>query len=263
MGPQGISIDPKGNLYIADTGNHRVQKFDPQGNFLAEVGGFGWAQEQFQQPIEVCAKSGLDVFVVDYQNQRIERYDKDLHYLSSFYSNPDFEERLQFGFPSGVDLSIHGELFIVDQEHYRVLKVNSFGEPQLSFGDFDWGTGRLEKPSRVEVTRDNHVYVSDESGDRVVAFDYYGNFLIEMGRGELKNPRGLAADSRGRLFVADTGHHRITVFDRDGQMLIAWGSEGEKIGAFNSPADVAVFQDKIFVLDSGNGRVQVFQLRWE
>ncbi len=79
--PQGISADPNGFLYVADTGNQRIQKLDTSGEFVFEIGGFGWDKEQFDGPMTVVAPNGLDVFVVDHFNQRIERYDKDLHFL--------------------------------------------------------------------------------------------------------------------------------------------------------------------------------------
>ena len=78
--PYSISVDPSGYLYVADTENHRIQKIDPQGTFLLEKGAFGWQNEEFDRPIAVSSRNGLDVYVADYNNRRIVRYDKDLNY---------------------------------------------------------------------------------------------------------------------------------------------------------------------------------------
>ena len=112
--PQSISVDPKGNIYLADTGNNRIIKYSQEGHFIKSIGGFGWDKEQFDTPMDICAKSVLDVFIADYNNHRIERYDKDLNYISSFYSDESQNENLQFGFPVGVSVSIHGELILID-----------------------------------------------------------------------------------------------------------------------------------------------------
>lgn len=258
--PMAISVDPKGQLYVADTGNNRIQKLDSHGKVVRFVGGFGWEREQFQRPVDICADNGLDVFVADYENRRIERYDKDLNWIGSFYSDETLPEELQFGFPCGVDISIHGELFLVDDENYRVLKFNTQREPDLSFGDFDWGEGKLEQPCKVLVSRDDKVYVSDQAAGRIVVFDYYGNYLTYWGKGILSHPQGLCQTPSGHILVADGENHRIVVFDPAGRPVYHWGSLGDKLGAFNHPVDVACHGDKVLVADSDNHRIQVFTI---
>ena len=77
--PTGISVDVNGFIYVADTDNHRVQKFSQRGDFLEYKGGFGWSGENFDKPFDVYAKSVLDIFVVDQNAARIIRFDKDLN----------------------------------------------------------------------------------------------------------------------------------------------------------------------------------------
>jgi len=258
--PMAVSVDPKGNVYIADTGNNRIQKLDLYGRVIKFIGGFGWESEQFQNPVDICADNGLDVFVADYENRRIERYDKDLNWISSFYSDETLPEQLRFGFPCGVAISIHGELFLVDDENYRLLKLNTQRQPDLSFGDFDWGEGKLDKPCKVFVGLDDRVYVTDQSAGRIVVFDYFGNYLSHWGDRVLSQPRGLCQTPSGHLLAADWDAHKIVAFDPAGRDLLSWGSKGEKLGAFNHPADVACHADKVYVVDSYNHRIQVFML---
>ena len=71
----GIALDPVGTVYVADTGNNRVQKFDADGEYLAEVGDFGWDPGQFNQPSGVAiGRSGREVYVADSQNNRIQLF---------------------------------------------------------------------------------------------------------------------------------------------------------------------------------------------
>ncbi len=258
--PQALAIDPEGQIYVVDTGNHRLLKFDSSGNLVQSVGGFGWEREQFDRPLDVTVKSGLDLFIADYNNERIERYDLKLNYLSSFYSNNSLSASMQFGFPGGVDISRHGEIFIVDNENNRILKLNIEGEPDLSFGDFNWGEGQLLLPLKIEVTSGDQVYVSDQKANQVVVFDYYGNFVKRFGDDILQRPSGLSSTSEGLLFVVDSGHHQVAVFNKEHQLIFRWGSFGNKLGAFNNPVDVGIFKSKVYVLESGNARVQVFGL---
>jgi len=257
--PQAIAIDAEGSVYIVDTGNSRIVKFNKKGDYEFALGGFGWETEQFDRPLDITVKTGLEVFVADFNNERIERYDKNLNYISSFYSEETFSTNLQFGFPSGVDVSAQGELFICDNENNRILKLNTLGEPTLSFGDFNWGDGQLEHPAKVEISPGNLIYVSDQSANQVVVFDYFGNYVSRFGKKLLNKPKGMTW-SQNKLFVADSGNDRMVVFDKNLQLIYSWGNEGSRIGAFKNPVDVAGFDERIYVLDSDNNRIQVFEL---
>jgi tripartite motif-containing protein 71 len=258
--PLGISADPNGNIYVADTGNNRIQKFDSQGRLLASVGGFGWGQEQFQKPVDLCAENGLDVFVADYENRRIERYDKELNCISSYLPDANLPDRLQFGFPRSVGISIHGDLFIIDSENRRVLKLNSQHEPETSFGDYDWGEGNLGEPVQVCVSRTDKVFVSDDRLELVMVYDYFGNFLDSIGDKSVSSPAGLCISADNILYVADPDKDQIVAFDPEGRPLATIGSQGEKLGAFNNPNDVALYQNRLYVADTDNHRIQVFEL---
>ncbi|MCZ6820249.1 MAG: NHL repeat-containing protein [Calditrichaeota bacterium] len=258
--PQALAVDAKGQVFVLDTGNNRILKFDRNGKFIYAVGGFGWEEEQFDQPRDISVKLLLDVFVADYNNERVERYDKDLNYLSSYDSDDTLPSELQFGFPTGIDISRHGELFVCDSENDRVLKLNSSGEPVLSFGDFNWGEGQLREPGKIEVTPEDVVYVTDREANDVVVFDYYGTYVTRFGRKILQQPNGLVWTG-DQLLVADSGHDRVVVFDRRNDAVFHWGAKGELNGAFDNPVDVAVHEERIYVLDANNGRVQVFVLQ--
>lgn len=257
--PEALSIDIKGNIFIMDSDNNRIVKVDKNGRYLEAVGGFGWQPEQFDHPLDISVLSILDVFVADFNNQRIERYDKDLNYISSLTRKENDIYELDFGFPSSVALSKHGELFIADTENDRILKLDSFGEPILVFGDFSWGEGKLSKPRKLEITDNDLIYVSDYIANDIVVFDYYGNFIHRFGANYLNKPDGLAW-WQNFLLIADSGNHQIVMVGERMVVEFAWGAKGDKYGAFDRPVDVGVFDDNIYVLDSNNNRVQVFEL---
>ena len=74
QGPSGVAIDPgTGNVYVTDTGNHRVQVFDGTGTFLFAWGSFGTDSSQFDRPYGIAIDRGA-VFVVDANNQRVQRF---------------------------------------------------------------------------------------------------------------------------------------------------------------------------------------------
>jgi tripartite motif-containing protein 71 len=259
-GPRAVSVDPSGFIYVADTGNNRIQKFDPTGQFVAEIGGFGWGTEQFNDPVSLWSENGLDVFVADYDNQRIARYDKDLHFIGSLRSSEEWPEALKFGFPLDVSFTAQSELFCLDGENRRVLKLDELGNPQISFGGVDSGDGRLVTPRRLTVTPRGKVYASDEEGGRILCFDTYGNYLFTIGGGVLEKPQGMAESPNGRLlFAADTGLRRVHLF-RELRYAGSFGDETLPGIRFMAPVDVACWKSNIYVLD--RDRDELFLFRW-
>ncbi|GIS82704.1 MAG: hypothetical protein CM1200mP15_13360 [Dehalococcoidia bacterium] len=85
--PYGIALDPDGNIYVADWGNHRVQKFTPEGNHLATFGHAGKGSGSLNHPTGVCIDNEGDVYVVDWMNERVVIYDKDAKPITYFYGD--------------------------------------------------------------------------------------------------------------------------------------------------------------------------------
>ena len=261
LNPQGISVDPEGNIYVADTGNHRVQKFDSAGRPIEEIGGFGWGEGRFNRPTGLSAREGLNIYVVDSQNRRVQRFDRYLNFLSSIPPSTEEEEPLAFGFLRDIEMAPTGELYVSDEENEQVLILTSFGELERSFGGFTSAADRLRTPAGLTIGRGSAVFVADTGNDRIARYDAFGSFLGSIGQGLLKGPKGVATDGQGYLYVADTGHDRICVFSSQGELLFSLGAAGTGYGSFHSPIDLAVSgTDLLCVLDSGNGRVQIFQI---
>ena len=260
--PRAISLGAKGALYVADTGNNRLQKFSANGELLEMTGGFGWGEDQMNRPVDLAAENGLDLFVADYENRRLLRYDSDLHWIEA-YSYPGEEDaKLALGFPAGLATSIHGDLFAADAENLRILKINALREALFSFGDYAEGEGGLDEPQKIAIDSSDRLYVCDPRRGAVLRYDYYGNFLGEVGHSLLKEPAGLCVDRKGHLFIADSGLDQVLVFSLEGALLGTIGRSGTKYGAMDDPADVASDDGRLYVIEAGNHRIQVFELLW-
>jgi DNA-binding beta-propeller fold protein YncE len=244
---------------VADSGNHRIQKFDPDGRFLGEIGGFGWDPGLFNRPTGLCAREGLNIYVADSQNRRVQQLDRDLNYLSSIPLS--LEEDLDFGFLWDIEVASTGEMFVSDVENEQVWKLTSFGQLDRIFGGFGAARERLRAPAGLALGRGNAVYVADTGNDRIARYDAFGAFSRGLAPGQLQGPQGITVDSGGYLYVTEAGGDRLSVFSPQGEPLFSTGGTGGGPGSFRSPADAAVSgQDEIFVVDSGNDRVQVFAI---
>jgi hypothetical protein len=256
--PESLDVDPSGNLYVADTGNNRIQKLDAAGNPLASIGGFGWDREQFDRPVAVCARNGLDVFVADYGNSRIERFDKDLHFLASLSSSDSWSEIFRFGFPLDVDLTDQGELLCLDGENRRILKLDVLGFPLRSFGDFDSGEGSLSNPRRMLVTQ-NSVWISDRNDQALVIYDRYGNFILRSGSGMMRDPAGMVLLENGSVLAVDRAGG-LLLYAGSGALIGRPNLDGFLYSQFREPVDATFWQGRLYVLDRESCSVLLFQM---
>ena len=165
-------ITSAGTIYVTDAGTNEIYKIDTLGNVLKYAGGYGWDDGQFDTPIDVYANP-LSVFVCDKNNNRIERFDKDLNFVSSLYTRDNSNRNERFGYPLSCALSQQGDLYILDSENKRVVKFDLFGNFTQNFGGYDAGSFSLSKPIQLAVSADNKIFVLDKN--RIVVFDQYGN----------------------------------------------------------------------------------------
>lgn len=237
-----IDIDIYGNIYLLQTNRNSLELLTKERIYKRGVGGSGWENDQFDRPSGVWARNGIDVFVADYGNHRIQRFDRNLNYVSTLSTreNPNPDER--FGYPSDVALSRLGYLFICDTENSRIVKVNQYTQVERTFGGFGAGEGRLYAPTQVECGPKDHVYVVD--GARLLMFDNFGNFLRVIA-GVFHPPLSLYADDRSVVVVDSVAAY---CFDNEDRPVCSKRLEpdlGVKGGDVRS---IALSQDSMFVL---------------
>ena len=198
-----LDVDINGNIYVLDANRNLLTLSNGDFTLHKEVGGAGWENDQFDKPQGIWARNGIDVFIADYGNHRVQRFDRGLNYISTFSTRESAIPDERFGYPRDVAVSRLGDLFICDGENARIVKVNRFSKVERSFGGFDAGAGRLLRPSELEVGPKDRVYVLDMA--RVMVFDNFGNFVHELLPGLFRAPQTLFADNNGIVILdADT-----------------------------------------------------------
>lgn len=223
--PQGIAIDSSGNIYVADTENHRVQKWAPGGTSgvtVAGGNGVGSATNQLTLPWGIALDGDDNLLIVDYGNHRVVRWAPEaVEGVVVAGGNGQGSTLNKLSLPSGIAIDGDENLFIADRGNHRVVKW----EPEATEG--------------VVVAGGNG------AGD---------------GLDQLDLPTGVDLDSAGNVFVADMGNHRIVrwAVDAEEGVVVAGGEgDGRKSRQLNLPTDVAVdSNNNIFIADNGNHRIQ-------
>ena len=256
--PQDLSVNRLGQIFVADTGNDRVQWFGPNGRYGGEFGGFGLGDRQFHHPGGIDARTSLDIWVADTFNRRAVHLDRALNVIAAVGDIVDHGDELPLGEPTDVALSKSGTLYVVDRENDRLLEFTPFdlnGRELVGFGS---GTASLGDPAAVAVGKNGSIYVADSRNNRIAIFDQFGAYVGQI-RG-FSGPEGVNVTRRGHVIVADTGNHRVVACARSGRFLGVFGSEGSGLGGLKSPTAAALDpRDRLIVLDSGNNRVQIWR----
>jgi tripartite motif-containing protein 71 len=263
--PTGIALDKDGHIYVADTDNHSIQKFDKDGKFLARWGGDPSSQEgQFYYPRGLATGPEGHVYIADSGNNRIQKLDADgtpMKAWGKFGFAWRGADMGKFDVPWGVATDREGNLYVSDTSNSRIQKFKSDGTPLLKWGRDGSFDGAFFFPRGITVDFVGNIYVADESNNRIQKFDARGSFLAKWGKegsgpGQFKSPWGVACDKLGHVYVVDSGNHRIQKFDGSGTFLCQWGNRGVTEGQVNFPSGIAVdAEGHVYVVDSGNNRV--------
>ncbi|MBP9502484.1 MAG: hypothetical protein KBF17_10020 [Candidatus Promineofilum sp.] len=286
--PYGVAVDGSGNVYVADTDNHRIQKFDADGGYQTEWGSNGAGNGQFQYPGGVAVDGSGNVYVTDTNNNRIQKFAGDGTFLMAFgwdvvSGNVDTDFEIcqsgdtckdglpgsgdgQFSYPYGVAVDGAGNVYVADTYNHRIQKFDSSGAYQDQWGILGNLDGRFYNPAGVAVDGSGNVYVADTLNHRIQKFGGNGNWqatwggpVSGSGNGQFNAPIGVAVDGSGNVYVADTNNYRIQKFDAGGVYQTQWGSNGAGNSQFSFPIGVAVDgAANVYVADTYNHRVQKF-----
>ena len=170
-------INPAGFIYVTDSFTDEVYALDTLGNLMLKVGGFGWRETAFDDPVDVYADA-LKLYIADKNNNRIQRLDKNMNFNFQIYTRYSDNEAERFGYPLSAVMSNQGDVYILDSENSRIVQFDIFGNFIRNFGGYDYGNFALENPKQLAVSNKNDIYVID--GGEILIFDQYGNSLAKV-----------------------------------------------------------------------------------
>src|SRR5580658_49667 len=262
IGPNGIAVDSKGLVYVADQRVGAVFIFNPETHDTQLIRNgyeahFGW----------------INGLAID-DDDRLFVADGKMHRIIVFNPKHDVENQISEGLvdPVGIALDTTNRfLYVVDTQQDQVIvfdadtlkllrRIGTGGKNHYLTSPGDFGA-----PQGVAVDKDGNVYVTDTLNNRVEIFDADGNFISLFGKhgdgpGCFSRPKGIAIDSDGHIWVADEMTDRLQVFNKEGQLLTYIGQgHGELPGQFKALVGVAIDkQNRVFTTEQFPGRLQEF-----
>lgn len=170
--PRDVAVDKRGNIYVADTGNNRIQKFDPSGNFLSEWGKFARRRGvQLNNPVSLAySDEGFGyIYVLNSPECRVQKFDFDGNFVKEWPMHLKGEGALCGPSRIRIDPRLY-TVYIADTENDRVVLFDRDGEP---LGELKEGKVPLKKPGGL--------FISQVFGENVIIADT-GNNLIQKFR---------------------------------------------------------------------------------
>jgi len=267
--PKDLAIDAEGNVYVVDGQNHRVQKFDAQGEFITAWGSFGAELGQFSEPWGVAVDGEGNVYVADTWNHRIQHFTSDgelLGYWGVFQDTGGqlLEPQGTLYGPRDIAIDAEGNLYVTDTGNKRIQKFDGGGNPLGQWGGSGASAGQFLEPVGIAIDGEGQIYVADTWNQRIQVFDEDFQFLRQwtvqgwMGESVVNKPY-LAVDEQGRVYATDPEGSRAMVFDNEGELLALWGKYGTDDASFDLPTGLALDEEgNIYVSDSNNHRIMKF-----
>jgi DNA-binding beta-propeller fold protein YncE len=234
--PRGVAVDSEGNVYVADFGNDRVQKFNSNLEFVSAWGAHGNLPGQFKQPSAIFVGPNDDVYVTDTWNQRIQVFNKNGEYLREWGA--------AFFGPRGITINDEGQVYIIDTGNHKVRRFGNEGLEQLSWGGPGSELGQLKEPVGITTDADGQVYVCDNGNARVQIFTGDGKLLRDFevdgwGQKVFSEPHILVTDD-GTIWLTVPDKREVRAYDREGNLLETIRGSEDRTGTFQKPMGIAL-----------------------
>lgn len=266
--PSDVTLDAAGNLYVADTGNGRISKYDAQGNFLAVAGGFTSPDVTLNQPWSVAVAPDGSVFIADTWDHKIVKLDRDLKKVKEWGAGGQTEaggDPMRLFGPREIVVTASGNVMITDTGNNRIIEYTAEGDFVRQFGRKGSGTLEFNEPVGIATNSAGDMYIADYWNKRIVVLDKDLNSkrtidVSSWGSQATSDRPYLALLGDGRLLATDPANGRVLTFGADGSQLGSYDLAKEGRLTFARPIGIVTDGTSVWVADSGGSVVRKIPL---
>lgn len=291
-GPNGVTLDSKGYLYVADYITHLIRKIDLSAGTVTTIAGSGvgfangvGVASKFNMPINLATDSVRNLYIADFTNNMIRKIDT-LGNVTTFAgsgasgSSDGLSSMASFLHPSAVSFK-NGNCYVTDFDNSKIRKISGgtvttvSGMSGVGYVNGTIALAKFDHVYGLTLDKIGNIIICDRNNHKIRKIDLLGNVTTIAGSSagfldgpastaKFNNPTGVIVDTMNNIFVADFFNHKIRKIDPLGNVTtIAGAGAGFKdsVGTyalFNYPASIAFnkTQNIIYVADYSNNRIR-------
>ena len=261
--PTGVFVDPDGNLYIADTGNHRIRRVDGGTGVVSTIAGNGRSgysgdggpatSARLHSPVDVCVSSEGDLYIVDLNNHRVRKVQSGTGLITTVagdgwprYAGDDGPaDQASLFSPTDVEIDGDGCLYIADWANHRIRKVDGSGVISTLAGGFNG-------PFAIAIDVQGNLFVADAKNQRIRKIVHVAR-PAGYPQGVYEVP-GVVPEPPAEDILLPGSMHIVVGFDAEGS-YDGDGGDGMS-GRLNGATNTAIDRDgNLYIADSGNHRI--------
>jgi len=250
--PSAVAVDPDERIWIADRGQPSVHMFDLLRNRYWVLRGAG--KSPFRCPTGIDSDQAGVIYVADACAGKILLFDRDGSFLRALPGDSAWPVQ-----PWSVRVRPDRKvIYVSDPTRHRVVVFNQEGESIGALGR----PGDLEFPTALALDPPaKRILVLDAARRRVQAFSWNGNWQQSLSWSQVREPSAFVFDpEQRRYFLGDPRYETVQVFDEEGFSVGFFGQQGSGLEELRTPTALYVdFRQRIYVVDSLNGKVVVFR----
>lgn len=253
--PRSVRIGKDGRLFVADSGNKRVQILNSDGAFVSAITQAGG--DVFSEPVDVVIAKNGELIVLDADRPRLFRFDQDGKFLGfiDLKGAPLYKQR-------GFAVDDAGNFYIANTGYGQLLKFSPEGSLLAEIGEKGKGNGLIAEPNSVSVGDNGLIYLVDAQGQQVIAFGADGKraFYFTISPASAGVGPHLVVAKDGTLLMTATEPRLIRQYSAGGELLAQFGEGGQQAGQFMQPTGIDRDGDIIWVAETENNRLQKLKL---
>lgn len=241
--PIGVAADGKGNVWVGDFFDDRVEKFNENGGYLSQFGTAGTGSGQFDYPYGVAVDPKGHLWVADSENDRVQEFGETGTFIRQFGTLGAGAGQLHG--PLGIAVDPKDDVWVTDALNYRVEEFSETGTYIRSFGSKGSGPGQFAELRGLAVAPGGDVWVADPGNNRIEEFTETGGFVRQVGgegvgSASFRTPNDIDIDAAGNLWVTSFANNRVVELGPMGESIAQFGSAGTGAGQFQNPTSIAL-----------------------
>ncbi len=277
--PNNFFFDPAGNLYVADLGNNRIQKFAPgstTGITVAGGNGYGPASNQLAWPTDVRMDALGNLYITDEMNNRVQKWAPGATTGITVAGGTGIGAAAnQLNHPAGLWIDAAGNLYVSDQYNNRIQKFAPGATSGVTVAGRADGVGgsaadQLLGPNDIFIDASGNIFVADDYNHRIQKWapGATSGVTVAGGNGfgdadnQLNHSDGIFVDPSGNMYISDYGNNRVvkwTLGASSGVTVAGGNGAGPAANQLNGPVNVFVdARGNLYVSEAYNDRILKF-----